>query len=195
MSPDRWASLRGELERLRVVAAAHQGRRDPERVPTNYALCHHHEAIIIEMLQSSGWEAHRWGQGILSDRFTKALRSTKSPLRWSADVIAVCGSDWAMIDAKAETRIDTAYYSIEKAAASAMWGQRMAANNDPHGQFLFVWHDFRVSNATDVMCDGMRIEGPDLGNGSGTPFYLYPKSAADKWTAHFAHPIDELAAS
>lgn len=177
-----------ELERLRQVAAMHQRRGDPLRWPTIDDLARHHENMVIALLRHHGWIADHWGQALVSDELRRALKGTSSPARWSPDILAVRGREWALIDCKAEVKVDTPNYSLEIAAFDAMFAWMMAST-DPHGDCGYVWHDFSWTPTQAIHLTGEKWLGPTSANGSGTPYWLIPKSIGSAFRDRFRIPV------
>lgn len=157
--PDWWIEMDAELERLRLIAAAHNVRGDRLRWSSVDALSKYHERMCIALLRHHGWVADHWGQALISDQLREAIKATKCPARWSPDVLAVRGKEWALIDCKAEVKNGTANYAIEAAALEAMVAWAMA-NTDEHGECGYVWHDFAWTSALDIHMSGDKWSGP-----------------------------------
>ena len=184
MTPSWWLDLEAELEQLRLVASEH--RSGARRWESVNALSAHHERMCIALLRHHGWVADHWGQALISEQLREALKATHCPARWSPDVLAVRGRDWVLIDCKAEVNNGTPNHSIEVAALEAMVAWAMA-NTDAHGRCGYVWHDFSWTDALRLHMTGEKERGRPSTNGSGTPYWLFPKTLGENFRDRFGH--------
>lgn len=174
-------------DNLRLLEACRSRARRANDWETRKQLAEAHEECVIDLLRQAGWVADHWGQGMLTDDLRTALRGTTSPLRWAPDVLAVRGSTTTFVDAKSEIRQDTPNFSLEKSAFSAHFSWWVGNG----GHLVYVWDDFRASHIRDIsklIADGQIRTGIYAGAGSGTPFYLIPKSVARPFADVFARP-------
>lgn len=175
MTPD--PALVAARERARALAAA------SPCFATRNQLATAHETLVIDLFRSAGWTIDRWGQALLTEIIRDALRRTPSYLRWAPDAVAVAGADVLLVDAKTEIRQDTAYFALEAAALDAHICWSMAMQHD----VIYVWDDLTTSSVSDIqrgVAQGTVRSGPYRGNGSGTPFWLVPKTSTQ--------PLDTL---
>ena len=185
MIPDWWPPMAAELERLRSDASLHNRRGDPMRWSTVDAMAKHHERMCLALLRHHGWVADHWGQALISEELRAAIKATTCPARWSPDILAIRGREWVLIDCKAEVKVDTPNYSLEAAALDAMFAWTMA-NTDEHGDCGYVWHDFSWTPAHAIHLSGDKWRGPLSTNGSGTPYWLIPKTIGSPFRDRFA---------
>lgn len=148
-----------------------------------------HELRVEMWLLERGWEVCRFGQAQLSDDVRGLLRRYPGlPLRWSPDLLVVrqAGTgDWhddvRLIDAKSG-RTDTACYAVEKASLNAAIRWMPTHSVDE----WLVFEDGNCCRRSHMTFDPPYVvDGPQHGNGSGTPYWLISKSAP------FMHHIDE----
>lgn len=141
-----------------------------------------HEAVVRLRVRQAGWVCDHWGQALLTEELRTALRGTSCPARWAPDLVAVRGREWRFVEAKADTS-DTPTFSIEKATLSSHVSWYRGHNEGPAG-FVYVWDDFRCSYIGDLTEDNGLRAGQYQGRGSGTPFWLFPKTST--------RPFDEV---
>lgn len=139
-----------------------------------------HESAVASKLRARGYVVGDFGQGQLSPDVRDALRSHPTKLRWLPDLIAISAGEVLLIDAKFG-RTDTPNYDMEKASLDAMVALQLATGVP----VVIVWADMRCSYVMALEhCDG-RTQGPHCGNGSGTPYWLFPK-------AQVGHHMDDV---
>lgn len=78
-----------------------------------------HELRVRGELERCGWAVAAWGQGILTESVTAALRRTDSDLRWTPDLIAVRDGIVCLIDAKARMSTHTRRHSVSRRCLEA----------------------------------------------------------------------------
>lgn len=144
-----------------------------------------HEQSTAQRLRAYRWEVCDFGQGQLTAPMRDALRRINTPLRWMPDLLAVRETKVALIDAKAEQNKDTPNFSLEKSSHSAhiRWWVTFGI------PLVYVWDDFRCNYITDLGEEHLH-QGAWLGRGSGTPFWLIPKTIARPWDDVFG-PVAE----
>lgn len=141
-----------------------------------------HEQLVRAHVVDAGWVCEPWGQALLSPRLRDALRRTDCPARWSPDLLAVNADGlWLFIDAKAEMRTDTEFFSLERAAYQSH--EAWAKANGTLGSFVYVWDDLTCSYIEEV-ADNFKL-GTFRGSGSGTSFVLVPKRIARSFDSVF----------
>lgn len=156
------------------------------------AMAAQHEKAVAARLESAQWNVDPFGQGLLPERQRTALRELDTPLRWLPDLIASkCGTRprIILVDAKTGWRTDTPNYCIEKSAIDADFACLGMFRLD----VLLVTGDFRVLSPSQVHRHGRLHDGRNTNGGSGTPFYLVPKTLAKDFDAVFGEPAGVLA--
>jgi len=153
------------------------------------ALAEHHEATVIGMLRDRNWDAESFGQGQLSELMRHSLRHINTYIRWMPDIIAtrnIAGRNTVIyIDAKAGKRyLETGNHDIETAALEA--AERWVEFNNSQCPYYFVFDDGATTTPEDVR-DNCR-PGRYNGNGSGTPFVLFPREICRPFDAIFGQP-------
>lgn len=142
---------------------------------------------VVERLTSTGWQADRFGQALLSDQTRDLLKryedGSRRPclIRWMPDVITFGvfsgGRIWtALIDAKVCG--DRPNYSVEMSAAET--AQIFA--DQLYTPTFFVFDDWKVLTPREVRQRG--TPGRVTANGSGTPYLLVEK--------RFGQPFDKV---
>lgn len=153
------------------------------------ALAEHHEATVIGMLHDRDWHAEPFGQAQLSEPMRRSLRHIGTFARWMPDIIATRNTTGRptviYIDAKAGKRyLDTGNHDIEVAALEA--AERWVQFNNQECPYYFVFDDGATTTPADVR-DNCR-PGRYNGNGSGTPFVLFPRETCRPFNTVFGHP-------
>lgn len=146
-----------------------------------------HERGVLLAARRDGWTACPFGQGLLDETVRAALRTIDTPLRFLPDIVAVRGPAAYLIDAKTETRFDTPNFAIQTDAlvAGHSWSRFAAL------PLVFVWADYRCNFSWDLLANDAPLRrGHWTGNGSGTPFYLWPKTAARPFDSLFGPGAD-----
>ena len=139
-----------------------------------------HELWVTRELHLTGrWKAAPFGQALLPEDMRKALRrcktldGRKTPVRWMPDIIAIRGTEVRFIDAKAGDRWKTTgNHDIEADAlqAAVQWSAALSAD------VWFIFADGSGATARQLsLYEGLH-PGHFNGNGSGTPFWLLPRS-------------------
>lgn len=129
-----------------------------------------HELIVATGLRERGYVVGEFGQGQLGPDVRDALRRHRTKLRWLPDLIAVSIGEVLLVDAKFG-RTDTPNYDMEKASLDALVALQRATDVP----VVIVWADMRCSYVMALECCDSRSEGVYCGNGSGTPYWLFPK--------------------
>lgn len=142
------------------------------------------EEKVVAALVERGWQAERFGQGQLSEEMRKLLRRVETAVRWMPDIIAAqqftVKTRLVFIDAKAgEKWRETGNHDVE---AAALVGAEL-------------WRDYSGCETFFVFTDGGVIDpatyrelaqpGRFAGSGSGTPFYLAPRAACQRFDGVF----------
>jgi len=157
---------------------------------TRLAVAERHERDVLDALRCAGWDAEMFGQGQLTDVMRNHLRNftVVTPLRWMPDIIAARTlssgrSHVVFVDAKAgdKWRV-TGNHDIETAALETAdtWQSWTKC------PVYFVFSDWSVVTGDRIWGTG-RV-GPHLGNGSGTPYLLFPAIACLPFAALFGDP-------
>jgi len=130
-----------------------------------------------------------FGQGQLTDEARNYLRQHPKPLyiRWLPDRLVIRPAlylemmdEWMwLIDSKIG-RQDTLYWVLEKAAHTAHRLQRDALGLP----IVYIWPDGCTCSYVEDLPDEKLIDGPQRGNGSGTPYWLVPKE--------LTRPLDDI---
>lgn len=149
------------------------------------------EDQVVERLRALGFVADKFGQGQLPDRQRELLRTVDTPIRWMADIIAqrkfAAGTLCMFVDAKAGDKYkQTNNHDIETRALNTLieWKRFAKAPS------LIVTADWCVHDPEYVA--GICWDGRWNGNGSGTPFKLWPVSAGQPWERYFDEDLLEL---
>lgn len=140
----------------------------------------HHELWVLDHLRlRDGVKAKPFGQALFDEELRGWLRSTrtmagrKAPVRWIPDIVVIKDHMVFMVDAKAgRTWKRTGNHDIEQDALTAAlaWGWALCVD------VWFIFSDGKGMSAAELAKRAERRDGPFLGNGSGTPFYLWPIS-------------------
>ena len=94
------------------------------------------------------------------------------------------------VDAKAGKRyIETGNHDVETAALEA--AEKWTDMHVDPCPYYFVFDNKTVATPGDIRENCW--DGPFVGNGSGTPFKLFPCSATREFDSVFGQPIKELA--
>lgn len=146
-----------------------------------------HEVDVRKRLMDQGWDAQEWGNGLLTDTIRNVLQHqpTKLMLRWLPDLIAVRGFGVRLVDAKAEKRSDTPFFSLEIDA----WSTHLVLERVFGIPVVYVWDDYTTNRPSRLVVAQWKLE-PDRVNGSGTPFVLVEKCAQKPWDWAFP-AVDE----
>jgi ribulose bisphosphate carboxylase small subunit len=137
--------------------------------------------------QGYGCQVSFFGQSQLPEKMRDRLRAypSKPNIRWLPDLLVerdylrfqrVQEYIW-LVDVKS-CRLDTDYWDIEQASLAAHRSMRYQLGLP----IVYVWPD-GCSYVEDLR-DNLLINGPYRGNGSGTPFWLFPKK--------YARPLEEV---
>lgn len=134
-----------------------------------------HEHRVLQVLRDRGWDAEVFGQSLLSDDMSNTLRRVDSPVRWMPDIIAgknIGGRQRIVyVEAKGGRRYrDTGNHDLEIASLDA--AEKWVSFAGDHCPVFFIFDDLGVTTPADVR-DHCR-QGTYRGNGSGTPFVLFP---------------------
>lgn len=132
-----------------------------------------HEQVVIDALRKREWIAEPFGQGQLPETVRAALRRIRTPVRWMPDIIAMksfpTGPQLRFVDAKAGERWrETGNHDLEVAAIDAAEAFYAYAK----WPVYFVFSDMSAVAPEDVR--ELATPGNFRGNGSGTPFVLFP---------------------
>lgn len=145
-----------------------------------------HEQRVTDALLVRGWLAEPFGQAMLSDTMRDHLRRIPTSVRWMPDIIAAksypAGERIIFIDAKAGDRHkETGNHDIELAALES--AERWIELSGGQCPYYFVFGDGGIVTPGDVreVC----WNGFYNGNGSGTPFVLFPTAVCRQFTAVF----------
>ena len=145
------------------------------------------ESDLIDRLNSMGWRAWPFGQGLLPEECRNALKRFRddqgnpSLIRWMPDILAVKtighGSSVALIDAK-KSNADYSSYTIEIKAVETMeiYAKHLFTPT------FFVFDDYRVLTPSNARALG--VAGPPPKFGSGTPYILVQKL--------FSQPMEDV---
>jgi hypothetical protein len=128
-----------------------------------------HENQVAYWLTTCGWVCAPFGQGQLPPEIREHLKHIHTPVRWMADTLAVRSSRALFVDAKAgETHRWTGNHAIEKDAleTAEKWAQFSQCD------VVFIFEDGGLVTPGVVRANCW--DGPYRGNGSGTPFVLFP---------------------
>lgn len=155
---------------------------------------HTWEEAVTRGLQRIGWKACRYGQGMLTDEVRDALRRIDTPIRWHPDVIAIRGDVAYFVDAKAG-REDTPNHSIERSSLAAFHDWYMHSRIpvvivwrdtliEPNGQRSRTGH---CAFTWELLADEAPLRPMAyVGEGSGTPGWLWPKDMCHRFSEIFA---------
>ena len=153
---------------------------------TRIAQAHQHEQWVIDHLTSRGWLAESFGQAMLSEPMREHLRRVDTSVRWMPDIIAAknyaAGERIIFIDAKAGDKYkQTGNHDIELSALQS--AERWIELSGDKCPYYFIFENGSVSTPGDVreFC----WSGSFRGNGSGTPFVLFPAAICRDFTAVF----------
>lgn len=137
------------------------------------------ESILMHKLNSSGWIARRFGQSQLPEECRARLKRFQDGsgrpclIRWMPDIITFRDLDngrslVALIDAKAASKTSP-NYSIEMSAieTAEIYTDRL------YTPTFFVFDDWKVMTPREARQRGTK--GPEVNNGSGTPYLLINK--------------------
>ena len=142
-----------------------------------------HEQHVLEQIRLRGSFAEPFGQILFSAdlrdrlRACKTLAGRKTPVRWIPDIIVINGGVVSLVDAKAgDTWKATGNHDVEQDAltASLAWGWAMSCSA------WFIFTDGWTASAHTLATSPLRREGPFLGKGSGTPFWLWPRTVCQE---------------
>jgi hypothetical protein len=144
-----------------------------------------HEDAVKVALEKLGWTVEKGGRGFFDARFEEIIAkwsifNQPCLLRWWPEFQAWKGMRFALVDAKTETRADTANFSIEKNALRCY--QRITSFN----AFVFiVFPGMLVLDVGDVIAHQVWEDDGSDAKGSKTPFVLVPKLFAKPLTKVF----------
>lgn len=148
------------------------------------ALAVEFEDKVIAALTERAWLAERFGQGQLSAAMREMLRRVETTVRYMPDIIGArrFGNTTRVVfvDAKAGDRWrDTGKHDVEAAAlvGAELWRDYSGCD------VYFVFGDGGV--ITPAVFREMAEPGRYRGVGSGTPFYLVPRVACQRFDAIF----------
>lgn len=147
-----------------------------------------HELAVLDRLRSAGWDAEPCGQTLFSQTLRRHFRNTEKVmlLRWAPDIIAarmfLSGfSQVVFVDAKAGDRWRTSgNHDVE---ISALEAAEQWERTNRGCIYYFIFSDWSV-----VTCEEIRDvahRGPDYGNGSGTPYLLFPVTVGSAFDVIF----------
>lgn len=152
-----------------------------------------HELDVLQALIRRDWHAEFFGQSLLSERMMSYLRTVQTGVRWMPDIIAaklVNGKNViAFVDAKAGERYkETGNHDVETAALEAAERWIEFCNN--RCPYLFVFANGTIATPADIRerC----WDGPFVGNGSGTPFKLFPCENTRSFDSFFGSAVTEI---
>lgn len=152
-----------------------------------------HELHVAALIRAAGWEVCDFGQGQLSERMRAALKAVKTPLRWMPDLLCLSlrpdpTDRLLLVDAKSG-RLDTPNYDLEKESHSVhhRWWVTFGI------PVVYVFADDRCAYLTDLVGESMH-SGHWNGTGSGTPYWLIPKTLARPFSSVFGEPVQEISA-
>lgn len=148
------------------------------------------ETAIVEALRNRGWTAEKFGQGQLTEELRNHLRRVPTYVRWLPDIIAgrqhPHTTHIIFIDAKGGTTYQrTGNHDIQTTALEAAERWIEFTNHTCH--YFYVFDDWSVSTPGDVRENCW--DGRYVGNGSGTPFKLFPTSITKSFDAVFGSVI------
>lgn len=138
-----------------------------------------HEQWVLAQLQQRGWYAEPFGQALFSQELRTRLAACqtiagrKAPMRWIPDIVAIRDMSVVLVDAKAGTSWRrTNNHAIEQDAlvAALGWGHALTV------PVWFIFSDGRGASARDLAFSKSRREPPFMGDGSGTQFWVWPRS-------------------
>lgn len=164
-------------------------RADKQRIAAAKA----HEGRVLRSLKLRGWTAEPFGQGQLSEDIRAVLRTQPTHVRWMPDIIAAkvysAKARVVFIDAIAGEKFrETGNHDIESAALDAAEQWIKYSNDLP---YYFVFHN--GDTATPSMVRELSQPGSWRGNGSGTPFVLFPVISCQSFDAVFGAAIGATA--
>lgn len=139
------------------------------------------ERRVGNELARRGWTACLWGQGELPPGVAKALRQTRSPLRWLPDILAVRGQEVVLVDAKSGGGKDVHF--IERASWDT--ARRLAASLGVEVHFAFS--DMTTANAETVGNRATYHAGSS--RGSGEPFLILAVADTFPFDQTFGAPL------
>ena len=151
-----------------------------------------HEERVRDRLIARGWHAELFGQGQLSDETRAHLREVDTAVRWMPDIIAskrfAARTIVVFIDAKAGERYKkTGNHDVEVAALiSAEKWIELSGEACP---YYFVYDDGGVATPDRIRETGK--PGPNYGNGSGTPYLIFPALVCRPFDAMFGPPVEQ----
>lgn len=146
-----------------------------------------HEDNVLTHLRMAGWDAEPFGQGQLPGKMRAHLsRYTPiTPVRWIPDIIAAKVTPLGQqrlvyVDAKAgEQWRRTGLHGCEiSSLETADAWQRLS-----RCWVYYVFTDMLVTTSERIWECGH--EGPQTGNGSGTPYLLFPATICEPFEAKF----------
>lgn len=140
-----------------------------------------HELAVSARLTALGWAVSRFGQGQLPSWMRDLLRRTESDIRWLPDLIAVRSPDTVRLVEAKTGNPDTPNYAIEKASLAALYRLHVALGTPVR----VVFHDFAWESADALHANPNKRTGPPSRNGSGTPYWLFPRT---ELTHHLPDP-------
>lgn len=134
-----------------------------------------HETAVIDALRRRQWTAEKFGQGQLTEPLRNLLRHVNTHVRWLPDIIAAretpSATQIVFIDAKAgDTHMRTGNHAIQISALEA--SEKWIEFTNHCCAYFYVFADGAVCTPGDVRESCW--DGRYLGNGSGTPFKVFP---------------------
>lgn len=136
-----------------------------------------HEKETGTRIETCGWQVEPFGQAQCSAMLRAALSKVDTPFRWLPDLVAfrVDGgrTRLRLIDAKSSVNRDTPNYSFEKSSVDTA----AICSGCFHIRTIFVTFDFMVVTPDAIFRHGVYRDGRNT-RGSGTPFWLLPKTQA-----------------
>ncbi len=150
-----------------------------------------HEIAVRDALRRRGWAAELFGQGQL-EPVRPHLRFINTPVRWMSDIIAVRpypeSRFLVFVDAKAGLKHQqTGNHDVEISALDSAEKWLDFAGQDC--RYYFVFSDGGVIKPDRVREIG--VPGPYRGNGSGTPFLIFPTDACTPFDDVFGPVIPD----
>lgn len=151
-----------------------------------------HEIDVRDALRRRGWAAELFGQGQLPDLLRTNLRRVDTPVRWMSDIIAVRpypeSRFLVFVDAKAGKKyLETGNHDIEISALES--AERWLTFAGDNCRYYFVFSDGGVIKPDRIREIGEL--GNYRGNGSGTPFLLFPVDACTPFDGVFGPVIPD----
>lgn len=144
-----------------------------------------HEQRTLDALRERGWDSELFGQSLLTEPMSDRLGRVDTPVRWMPDIIAgknIGGRQRIVfVEAKGGTRYrDTGNHDIQVASLDA--AEKWVTFAGGECPLFYIFDDLGVTTPAAIRASCW--EGQYRGNGSGTPFVLFPTA--------ICRPIDAI---